>query len=379
MAYQFIERPDEAAPLGRRLSAAGSFALDCEAAGFHRYSDRLCLIQITVDETDFVVDPLAFDPSQLLRGAVEDPGVRLLMHGGDYDLRLLDRDLSLRPRGVFDTQIAAALIGEESLGLSALLEKYLGVKLVKKYQRADWAKRPLSEDMLEYAASDTRYLATLAEVLSEKVEALDRGAWVREEFELLEQVRWQAEDNPVDLVGRVKKAKDLDGRALERLRRALEWRDQAAQELDRAPFRVVDDRTLVHLSQEPPADLDALARTKGMSRALARDRGAKLLTALRQADKVPDSEILPFPRAEQSGHGRPPPEVDARFERLKKLRNRMAADLGVARGTLFPNATLLEIAWSAPAEAEDLAQVPSLKRWQLALAGDELVKAVRAR
>lgn len=376
MPYQFMDDADDAAGLGHRLSQTKSFALDCEAAGFHRYSDRLCLIQLTVDGDDFIVDPLAFDPSGVLRAPIEDPETRILMHGGDYDLRLLDRDLGLRTRGIFDTQIAAALVGEESLGLSALLEKYVGVKLAKKYQRADWAKRPLPSEMLDYAASDTRYLATLADVLTQKVHDLGRWEWVAEEFELLEGITWQPDEGPVDPVARVKAAKDLDLRALQRLRAALEWRDKAARELDRAPFRVADDRTLVSLSSQPPSDVGALAASKGMSRSLARDRGSELLSAFADADTVPVDEIAPFPRPERSGPGRPPPEVETRFDRLKALRNQMAADLGLARGTLFPNATLMEIAWSAPTTIEALSALPALKRWQVTLAGKDFLKAV---
>lgn len=376
MAYQFIELPEAAVPLERDLSGAASFALDCEAAGFHRYSDRLCLIQITVDEADFIVDPLAFDPADFLRGPIEDPDVRLLMHGGDYDLRLLDRDLGIRPRGVFDTQIAAGLIGEEALGLSALLEKYLGVKLAKKYQRADWAKRPLPSEMLDYAASDTRYLAKLAGILAEKVEALGRTSWVAEEFQLLEQVRWQSDDTPVDPVTRTKGAKDLGPRALERLRGALAWRDSAAQELDRAPFRVADDRTLMALAIDPPHNLDGLLQTKGVSRSLGSERGGALLAAFAAADQIPLADIQPFPRPERTGPGRAPPEVEARFDRLKAYRNRTSDELGLARGILFPNATLLAIAWSAPTDLEALGEIPALKRWQLALAGDDLLGLV---
>lgn len=376
MPYQFMDDADAATGLGRRLNETKSFALDCEAAGFHRYSDRLCLIQLTVDGDDFIVDPLAFDPSEVLKAPTEDPDTRILMHGGDYDLRLLDRDLGLRARGIFDTQIAAALIGEDSLGLSALLEKYVGVKLTKKYQRADWAKRPLPSEMLDYAASDTRYLETLADVLTEKVHDLGRWEWVAEEFELLEGITWQPDEGPGDPVARVKAAKDLAPRALHRLRAALRWRDQAARQLDRAPFRVADDRTLVSLSDQPPSDVGALAAAKGMSRSLARDRGQALLDAFAEANSVPLDEIAPFPRPERTGPGRPPPEVETRFDRLKALRNRMAADLGLARGTLFPNATLMEIAWSAPATLDALSALPTLKRWQVALAGQDFLGVV---
>jgi len=165
MSYIHIKSDRDASGLTDDLSSGGRIALDCEAAGFHRYSDRLCLVQISTATATYIVDPLSFDPSALLRETLEDPDREIIMHGADFDLRLLLRDLGIQLHGLFDTQIAAALLGLDALGLAPLLEKRFGVKLSKKYQRADWAERPLTDGMLDYAAADTGYLMGLRDQL----------------------------------------------------------------------------------------------------------------------------------------------------------------------------------------------------------------------
>ena len=197
MAIRFISDASTLADLGTSLTGEARVAVDLEAAGFHRYSDRVCLLQVSTSNQDFVVDTLAVDPSDVLRDPLESPKVTILLHGGDYDLRLMDRDLDLHPVKLFDTQTAAALLGEPSLGLAALLEKFLDVHVSKKYQRADWAKRPLPAEMLNYAASDTRHLHELADLLAERLEAVGRRSWAEEEATLMEALRWNS-DGEVD-------------------------------------------------------------------------------------------------------------------------------------------------------------------------------------
>lgn len=349
-------------------------ALDCEAAGFHRYSDRLCLVQLTtVDGVDYILDPLAFDVRALLREPLEDPSVQVLMHGSDYDLRLLDRDLSINLAGLVDTQAAASVLGERSLGLAALLERYLGIELQKKYQRADWAKRPLPDDMLDYAASDTRHLHALVGRLQEELARTERVAWAREEFRELERIRWDGDDD-ADPVTKVKGARDLAPRQVALLREALAWRDGIARRLDRAPFRVASDQILMDVVRQRPGDVHELGRMKGMNGRLAHAEGDDLLDRLARVDALPDGEIRGYPPREPGdGRGRPPPEVEERMDRLKAVRNARATALDLARGTLLPNATLMEIAWVEPRTEEELRAVPGVKGWQVDAIGDDLL------
>ena len=376
MSTIVIQDHEGAGELTRSLADASAFALDCEAAGFHRYTDRLCLVQLTVDGRTFVLDPLALDLSDLLREPLADPDVRVLMHGADYDVRLLDRDLGLRIRGLFDTQVAASLLGEPVLGLSPLLDRHLGVTLAKKYQRADWAQRPLPQDMIEYAASDTHYLAQLVSILEEALVKADRVTWAVEEFTLLERIEWE-ENADEDPVVRVKGARKLLPRDVAALREALGWRDEIARAKDRAPFRVAGDEALVAVARERPRTMNGLQRIKGISRGMARSAGEDLLRRVRAVEDVPAGELKGYPPIERTGPGRPPPEIEELAMRLKEARNRRAEALGLARGTLMSNATLMEIARRGPRSEAALGEVPGVKQWQMQAVGTDLLEVLR--
>ncbi|NNF39655.1 MAG: ribonuclease D [Gemmatimonadetes bacterium] len=377
MSFHYIDSEGDAERLSQALDSDQPFALDCEAAGFHRYSDRLCLVQVTTATgEDFILDALAFDVGSVLRGPLEEPSLPVLMHGADYDLRLLDRDLGISLKGLVDTQVAASLLGESALGLAALLEKHLDVRLAKKYQRADWAKRPLPEDMLDYAANDTRYLHELVDRLHDALDSTGRTAWAREEYRTLEAVRWEdsADEDPVS---RVKAARDLTPRQVAMLREALLWRDDIARDQDRAPFRVASDQVLVEVVMSRPGSTAELARTKGMNDRLAREHGGDLLARLQRVDDIADADVVGLPRRPR-GVGRPAPEVEELAERLKRVRNQRAADLGIDRGTLLPNASLVEIARAAPRSADDLSSVAGLRQWQLEVVGPGLLEVLGA-
>lgn len=376
MSFILVDDPAELPQLARALASEPRFALDCEAAGFHRYSDRLCLLQLSTAEASWIVDPLAFDPGAALRGPLGNPQVEVLMHGADYDLRLLDRDLDIAVHGLFDTQVAAAMLGESALGLAALLEKYFAVKLSKKHQRADWARRPLPADMLEYAASDTRHLGELADLLRDKLVQAGRLEWALEECRYLEQTRWEPGEAEEDPVARVRGARDLSPREVAALREALAWRDEIARQKDRAPFRVVGDQALLEAVMRRPRSADELVEVKGISPALARQSGPELIERMNRIADIPDGQLVPYPRRPRTGPGRPTPDVEDRAERLKEVRNRRADELKIDRGTLLPNAVLLEIARRVPRTAAELAEVPGLRKWQAEVAGEALLAAI---
>lgn len=377
MSFVHIRSASEAGGLRRDLASASRIALDCEAAGFHRYSDRLCLLQVTTEAETYVVDALAFDPADTLRHVLQDPAIPVVMHGADYDLRLLDRDLGIRLRGLFDTQVAAALLGEQALGLQALLESRLGVSLSKKYQRADWAERPLSDGMLEYAADDTRHLLNLADLLASDLTAAGRLTWAEEECRALETTATSRGDTePEDPVTRVKGARDLTPREVTALREALEWRDRLARERDRAPFRVVGDQPLVEAVLRRPLDERELASIKGFPSGLARGEGAELLRCLDRIAALPDDQLRPYPRGARRGAGRPTPEVEELAERLKSARNRRAEELGLDRGTLLPNALVQAIASERPRSLQALASVDGIRSWQVEAVGPALLEVL---
>lgn len=382
MTYKHVDTPAAAGDLKHVLSDAKRIALDCEAAGFHRYDNRLCLVQVTVDDT-YVVDPFAVDIAAVFGDILEREDVEVVMHGSDFDLRLLGGELGLRVHGLFDTQIAASLLGVDGLGLAALLENRFGVKLSKKYQRADWAERPLSDEMLDYAASDTRYLFRLADELAAELEAAGRTEWARQECRALESVAEAADDasddEPDDPVIRVKGTKDLSSRQVAALREALLWRDEIARARDRAQFRVVGDRPLIDVVARHPRKVEELADIKGFPTNLARGEGEALLERLEAIAQASDDDIVGYPRVAASGPGRPPPEIEEMANRLKSVRNRKAGELELPRGTLLSNAVLLEIATEAPSSIEALSQIDGMRPWRVELMGRELLEVLAGR
>ena len=362
----------------RRLAPRTPLALDCEAAGYHRYSDRLCLVQLSAPGDTWLIDTLAVDASGLLRSPLEDPGREIVMHGASYDLRLLSRDLGIRVRGVFDTQVAAALLGESALGLSALLERFLGVHLPKKYQRADWAMRPLPAEMLDYAAADTRYLAALADILRARLDEKERLAWASEEFRWLERTVSRREDPDPDPATNMKKARHLAPRALQRLRALWTWRDEVARRKDRAPFRVASDDVLLRLAESPPRSIGELGRRRGLSPVLARTDGGRLFEHLERAESVPEARIAPGRRRREGSFPRLPPEAEERAGRLRAARVRRARELGLDPGLLLPNKTILQIVRANPRSPEELARVPQVRAWQVEVLGHLALDILRA-
>jgi len=372
MSYRLIQEDSHLIEVADGLSGQSRIALDCEAAGFHRYTDRLCLVQLSTPDQTILFDPLLTDPSDTLRPPLEDPNTLVVMHGADYDLRLLDRDLGIRIRGLFDTQVAASLLGAPALGLSALLETHLGVTLSKELQRADWAKRPLPEAYLEYAAADTRHLLALGEILDQALRHAGRDEWAWEEFRLLETIRWEADES--DPVSRVKGARTLAPRQVTALRAAMDWRNRIARQMDRAPFRVVGDQVLLSVIVERPGSPDAMASLKGMSPRLARRHGQELLEELRRVDLLAEGELRPYPRWIGNGHGRPTPEEEILANKIRELRAGRAAKLGLDRGVLLSNVQISEIVRTAPHSLDELKAIPGVRNWQTELIGREILR-----
>lgn len=354
------------------LDGVTLLAVDTEAASFHRYQDRIYLVQASTREATVVVDPLAVADLALLGRLLADRAVEVIFHDADYDLRILHRDYGFTATSLFDTRIAAQLLNEPGIGLAALLEKYLGVKLDKKFQRADWSVRPLLPGMLEYAADDTRYLPQLRDILKARLEEMGRWSWAAEEFELLEEVRWNPGGPPEEAYLRLKGARTLRGHQYAVLRELHAWREATARQLDRAPFRVLQNEAMIAIAKAMPADEVALRELKALSPDQLRKRGGEILAAVARGIKAPADTLPVFERAR-----RPPPDLayEARLERLKAARNAASERLELAPGVLCPNGLLEAIARLEPKSVEQFAEVEGMRRWQRSVLGAELLAA----
>ena len=376
MAVRLVDRPETFQALMSEVSGAPLVALDTEAASFHRYHDRIYLVQLSTPTSTAVIDPLGVGDLSPIGTLLADPDIEKVFHDADYDLRLFDRQFGFRAKRLFDTRIAAQFLNEPGIGLGALLEKYFGVLADKRFQRADWSARPLSTAMLEYAAGDTLNLCELQRILREKLAQAGRLSWVIEECALLEGTRWTAAEADPELdYLRLKGAKALDRRSLALLRELHGWRAQTAATLDRAEFRVLVNEVLLHLAQHPVTTIDELAAVRGMGRDMLERRGEEILAAIRRGQAVPDAELPRLPRPVRRLSD---PAFDLRLEALKKERNAAAERLDLAPGVLCPNGTLEAIARAEPENLGALEGVVGVRQWQLEVLGTGLLAAMHA-
>lgn len=332
------------------LRAAPWVAVDTEADSLHAYPEKLCLIQISTPTGDRLIDPLAGLDLRPLLDALA--GHDLIMHGADYDLRLLWRAGRFVPSAVFDTMLAARLLGERNFSLGALLEKFLGVRLDKSMQKADWSRRPLTPRMEAYARNDTRYLKPLADRLRQDLLARGRLSWHEEACRRLIQ---DAACDPVvdpDQVWRVKGSHLLSRRGLAVLRELWQWREEEARASNRPPFFILSHETLSRIAA---AAVDGQPWQELVPPRFSARRKAGLEQAIARGLAVPPDQWPELRR----GTGRRLTEVEqARLEQLEARRNAKAHELGLEPSLIAPRSVLVELArdWETHA--------PRLMRWQ---------------
>lgn len=355
------------------IADARVLALDTEGASFHRFVDRIYLLQLSTREQTAIIDPIPIGTPPRLGALLEDRDVEVVFHDADYDLRLLQQDYRWHVRNIFDTRVAAQLLGIRAFGLAALLERYFGVKLDKKHQRADWSMRPLPQGMLDYAAQDTIHLLELRDRLEHDLERAGRWEWAREEFGLLEGTKW-GDDDPANSFLRIKGARDLARRELAVLRELVPWRDAIARQMDRATFRVVGNEQLLDIARQQPATRDALSTIKGMPRGILESRGGEVLDAIRRGLAVPEADLPRFPKAPRWDRD---PEFDVRVSALKTVRDEAAARLDLDPGVLCSRDRLEAVARKNPRNQAELEAVSELRQWQRGVLGEGFLKALK--
>lgn len=331
------------------VRAAAWIAVDTEADSLHAYPEKICLIQISTVAGDRLVDPLAGIKLDSLLDALN--AHQLLMHGADYDLRLLRKHHEFVPSAIFDTMLAARLLGERQFGLGALVEKFLGVKLEKGSQKANWARRPLTERMEIYARNDTHYLKPLVDKLKLELEQKGRLAWHEESCARLIDESTRALPVDEDQVWRVKGSHALNRPALAVLRELWRWREQEAIAAGRPPFFV--------LSHEVMADLAAAADSRPVEplvpRHLSDRRRGGIKAAIQAGLQLPAGRHPDYIR----NRGRRPNEAERRrFDELERRRNLRAQKLELDPTLIASRSMLAELAHSWDAVA------PALMSWQ---------------
>jgi ribonuclease D len=366
---QLIDEPAGVARVCARAAVAGTVALDTESDSLHSYFHKLCLIQLSFAGEHAVLDPLALDRAGLspFTELLADPGVVKVLHGADYDLRVLHRDLGARVVRLRDTQVAAQLLGEGQTGLAALVEREAGIALDKRHQRADWGKRPLTSELLAYAAGDTAFLEMLHGRLAGRLAVLGRLPWWEEECLALEAVRWEPPAPDPIAFERIKGARKLFGEARDRLAALHAWREKEAAAADVPPFRILHSETLLALAQSPPDDLAALAGVSGVGASTVRRFGRELLRLLTQAPPAPARE--PHKRAAVDR------EREARVRQARAVRDAVAKELQLDPGVLAPRAALELLVDHRPHDEDGLIACLA-RRWRAAVLAPALLPLV---
>lgn len=345
-----IDTEEELAAFLPKLRAAEWVALDTEADSLHAYPEKVCLIQISIIGEDRLVDPLAeikLDPLLDALNAHE-----LIMHGADYDLRLLEKHHEFIPSAIFDTMLAARLLGERQFGLSALAEKFLGVKLDKGSQKADWAQRPLTERMEKYARADTHHLKPLADKLRAELKAKNRLAWHQESCAQLIADCTKPQVIDRDAIWRIKGSSILGRAALAVLRELWEWREEEAILANRPPYFVLRHESLVDIA-------DAATKNGSVEKLLPPRMSQRRREGLTKAIKIGLSlEAEKHPEILRRKFHRPTEAEFRRYRELEKKRNAYAHELGIDPTLIASRATIGELArdWDKHA--------PELMNWQ---------------
>ena len=332
------------------LRAATWVSLDTEADSLHAYPEKVCLIQISLTNSDRLIDPLANIELTPLLDALN--AHELIMHGADYDLRLLEKHHEFIPSAIFDTMLAARLLGERQFGLSALVEKFLGVKLDKGSQKANWAQRPLTERMEKYARADTHYLKPLSDTLRTELAAKKRLAWHQESCTRLIENCTKPQVVDENLVWRIKGSSHLSRPALAVLRELWRWREREAVRANRPPFFILNHEKLVEMASVAAAEnpVESLVPSQMSPR-----RKTGLFEAVKTGLAVkPEAQ----PEILRHQFQRPSEAEFRRFNELEKIRDARAQELGIDSSLIASRPVLGDLArnWETSA--------PLLMNWQ---------------
>jgi len=275
-----VETASQFADFVQHLFAAPLIAIDTESNSFHAYFERICLIQVSTPERDYILDPLALKDLTALGEVLENPRIEKIFHAASNDVLGLKRDFQFQVRNLFDTAIACKLLGHKQLGLARILEQHFGVVLDKRWQRCDWGKRPLKAEQLDYASLDTHYLIPLRHSLTAELVARDLWDAAQEAFvKISEQELQERTFHPKSFL-QIRGAHTLDPDGRKILKALYLYRDREAKRRDRAPFRIITDETLLRLAQARPQTVGDFSKLKGIPRNLQNGRAASNLLGL---------------------------------------------------------------------------------------------------
>jgi ribonuclease D len=339
-------------------------AVDTEANSLYAYREQVCLIQFSIPEVDYLVDPLALEDLSPLASIFADPHIEKIFHAAEYDLIILQRDFAFTFNNLFDTMMAARILGLKSVGLSALLQSEFGVRVNKKYQRANWGRRPLPPEMLAYAQLDTHYLIPLRQRLKDRLVSRQRWDLAQEDFRRACLVDNNHHEPKTVNCWRINGVQDLTAKQTAVLHELCHFRDQKACALDRPLFKVIGDKALLNIAITCPDSLGKLEQVPGISNKQVRWIGPELVAAVKRGrQKNP-------PR--QPHRARPSDEYLERVEALRQWRKTTGRRLGVESDVVLPKDLLLTLAEENPRTRAQVRHILQTVPWRLETFGEQI-------
>ncbi|MCO4743845.1 MAG: HRDC domain-containing protein [Proteobacteria bacterium] len=376
-----VEDDEALAKLVATLSEAPVIGVDTESDSMYSYQEKVCLLQFSDSERDYIVDPLKIKDMSPLGAVMSNPDIVKIFHGADYDVVCMNRDYGFKVVNLFDTMVAAQFLAFSRLGLADLIERNFGHHIEKKFQRHDWSRRPLLPEHLDYARGDTHWLLAIRELMLWKLTAANRMAHLEEECAILEKRVWRERKRDPNSYLRVKGTRDLNDTAKRVLFRLYEWRDGVAKAANRPPYKVVPDPVLVELARKQPESRDALERMFSRKTAMKRRYGAALVEAvlagLEDDFEVPTS--VPSKKKNNEPQDLPPARIwggllDRTATALKDWRNGLIRkDPSLTSVTIVSNGQLKSIAATRPTTLEELGALPDVRNWQVRDHGEAII------
>lgn len=369
---RWIRSPAQLDELVRELAGCRALGIDTEADSLHHYTEKVCLIQLAAfGGGAWLVDPLAVRDLSPLGPILADGSVLKVVHGGDNDVTSMRRDFGFAFRTMFDTSIAARLLGDRELGLQALVRNELGVELTKGSQRDDWSKRPLTAKQEDYALADVAHLMALATRLTGRLAAAGRTEWAREEFAALASLPPAEKRTGPDEFRRIKGSAKLPVRQQAVLRELYQWREQRAAAADRPPFKIVGPEILLALAERVPATFDDVARAlAGYPRQA--DQVDAVFAAIARGLGLPEAELPvrePGERSPSSSAAR------RRIDALRAWRAEQAARSRLEPSIVLPQRLIDRLAGAGPRTLAELAAIDGVRRWRVDEWGPALLAA----
>ena len=288
-----IEKLADLVHLVEALTGHEFIAIDTESNSFYAYFEKVCLIQISTLEEDYVIDPFSVGDLSPLKDILKNQGVEKIFHASSNDVLGLKRDFGFEFQNVFDTAVSCKLLGYKHLGLAKIIDQHFGVSLnKKKWQRCDWGKRPLTREQLDYARFDTHFLIPLRHMLAENLIAKDLIDAAKEAFERACQQAFQGKSFHPDAFIQIKGARLLDDLGKKVLKALYRYREEQARHRNRAPFRIISNEALIRIAQQRPKDIKEIAAIKGIPRSYHHNRGAQRLLSLIRKCQGNEDEAL---------------------------------------------------------------------------------------